>query len=305
MSIVVYGDVILPNRVILAGVNGRQTRQNVRGANQAGYATVNAVRDTTIREYTIGIKAMSKSKWDLIEGIWEVTDSGAYGFLIEDPKDATVTEGGLQGYLLGTEYGTPGFGNGGPVYGLRQIKRPVSGSRYVARAVTRPNSTPVMLRGGTPIVVGAGAGQVSLSAAPVYVTFVPDVTRTIDSVTVGATTQVNLSAAISGLVVGGRLWLQGLTGADAALLNNLSHEITAIASDVYTLATNTAGKTITAAGAAHKYPQPDEALTWTGSFYVPVQFAEDSIDWSLVRPGDIEDRLFTGPSIPLLEVREA
>jgi len=305
MSIVVYGDVILPKRVVLAGVTGRQTRQNIRVVNQGGYANATVVRDATIREYTIGIKAMAKARWDTIEGIWEVTDSGAYGFLIEDPKDSVVTEGALQGYMLGVEFGAPGFGNGGPLYGLRQIKRPVAGSRFVDRVVTRPNGAPVMLRDVTPIVVGASPGNVALSDAPVYVTFVADSSQSVVSVTVGATTQVELGSALSGLAVDGRLWLQDLTGADAALLNNQSHEIDSIAGAVYTLNTNTAGKTITAAGTGKKYPQPDEALSWTGPFYVPVQFAEDFIEWSLVRPGDIDDRLFTGPSIPLIEVREA
>lgn len=306
MTIEVLADVILSERAIMAGVSGSLTRQNARGANLAGYATANAVRDQTIRQYEIGTKPMKTAYWAEIEGIYEITDAGAFGFLMLDPKDQVVTVGGLQGYMLGVEIGVPGFGNGGPLYGLRQMKKSASSSRTKARVVTRPKEAPAMLRGGTPVIVGAGAGQVSLSAAPVFVSFAPDVTRTVDSVTVGATTQVNLSAAIAGLIVGGRLWLQGLTGTDAALLNNLSHEITGIASDVYTLATNTAGKTISATGgAAHKYPQPDEALTWTGTFYVPVQFADDEMNWDMLRPGHFEDRLVAGNSIRLLEVREA
>lgn len=305
MTIEVLADVILSERVIMAGVTGSLTRQNARGVNQAGFATANVVRDETIRQYDIGTKPMKTAYWAEIEGIYEITDAGAFGFLMLDPKDQVVTVGGLQGYMLGVEYGVAGYGNGGPLYGLRQLKKAASSTRTKARVVTRPKDAPAMLRGGTPVVVGAGAGQVAVSAAPVYVTFQPDAIRTLDSVTVGATTQVNLSSALPGLVVGGRLWLQGLTGTDAALLNNMSHEITNIASDVYTLATNTAGKTITAAGAAHKYPQPDETLSWTGTFYVPVQFAEDEMNWDMARPGHFDDRLVAGNSIRLLEVREA
>lgn len=305
MTIEVLADVILSERVIMAGVTGSLTRQNARGVNQAGFATANVVRDETIRQYEIGTKPMKTAYWAEIEGIYEITDAGAFGFLMLDPKDQVVTVGGLQGYMLGVEYGVAGYGNGGPLYGLRQLKKAASSTRTKARVVTRPKDAPAMLRGGTPVVVGAGAGQVAVSTAPVYITFQPDATRTLDSVTVGATTQVNLSSAIPGLVVGGRLWLQGLTGTDAALLNNMSHEITNIASDVYTLATNTAGKTITAAGAAHKYPQPDETLSWTGTFYVPVQFAEDEMNWDMARPGHFDDRLVAGNSIRLLEIREA
>lgn len=306
MTITVYGDVILPKNVVLAGVSGRGTRQNDRSSNQGGYATVNAVRDITLREYTIGIKSMRLAYWNQIEAIWEITDSGAFAFLIEDPKGGTISDGVLQGYMAGVEDGVPGFGNGTPLYGLRQVFQAAGSTRIRTRAVTRTNSTPVVKRGGSTVTVGASVGNIGLSAAPVYVTFVPDATRTVSAVTVGATTQVTLSSAISGFVVGGKLWLQGLTGADAALLNNLAHTITNIAGAVYTLSTNTAGKTITAgSGQGHKYPQPDEALTWAGTYYVPVQFAEDSIDWTMTRPGHEDDRLFNGPSIPLVEIREA
>ena len=107
------------------------------------------------------------------------------------------------------------------------------------------------------------------------------------------------------VITTGKLWLQGLTGADAALLNNLAHTITAISGSTYTLATNTAGKTITAAGQGQKYPQPTDTLTWSGTFYVPVQFANDSMDWDIEKPGGQADRLVSGPSIPLIEIREA
>lgn len=305
--ITVYGDVILPKNVILAGVTGRQTRQNDRSVNPAGYATVNAVRDVTLREYVIGIKSMKIGYWNQIEAIWEITDSGAFGFLIEDPKGTTIQGGALQGYMSGVESGVLGFGNGTPLYGIRQVFTTSGSTRKGVRDVTWLKGTPVVSRGGTPVAAGVSPGNISISAGPSYVTFVPDATRTVSSVTVGATTQVTLSSAISGLVITtGKLWLQGLTGADATLLNNQSHTITNIAGAVYTLATNTAGKTITAgAGQGHKYPQPDEALTVTGDYYVPVQFSEDSIDWTLTRPGHEDDRLFSGPSIPLVEVRQA
>lgn len=308
-GIVVYEDVIVPECVIMAGASGKQRRQNDRSVNQGGYATVNVVNDKTLREYLLGVKPMELELWAEIEGLYEVTDAGAYGMLLKDPKDSSVTvaAGALQGYMDGVEFGTPGFGNGTPLYGLRQLKKAASSTRTKAVVRTRPNGTPSLFRGGTPVVIGASAGNAGLSAAPVYVTFVADASQNVSSVTVGATTQVTLAAALAGLVIGGRLWLQDLTGTDAALLNNKSHSITNISgggSNIYTLSTNTAGKTITAAGTGKKYPQPDEALTWSGSFYVPVQFADDDMDWDLIRPGDDDDRLVAGPSIRLIEIRE-
>jgi hypothetical protein len=304
---VVYEDVILDERVFLAGANGSNMRQNDRTINQGGYVSVNAVRDVTLRQFQLGVKPMEVDLWQEIEGVYEITDSGVFGFLVKDPKDQVVdtAEGAFQGYMSGVEFGVPGFGNGTPTYGFRKIYKARSSTRTKARALTRLNGTPSMYRGGTPLVEGASAGNVSVSAGPSYITFAADASRSVSAVTVGVTTQITLSSAITGFVVNGRLWLQDLTGADAALLNNMSHQITVIAGAAYTIATNTAGKTITAAGTGKKYPQPDEALTWTGEFYVPVQFAEDSIDWDLVRPGAFGDRLVSAPAVTLVEIREA
>lgn len=307
MSITVLSDVIIPQSVVMAGIVGRTTRKNDRSVNQGGYATANVVRDVTMREYTMGVKPMLLTAWEAIMGIYEVTDAGAYGMLLEDPVDAIVTnaQGALIGYMAGVQSGVSGFGNGTPNYTLQKLYTAFGSTRKRARDLSRPKGVPAILRGGSPVVVGVAAGNISLSAGPVKVTFVADASQNVTAVTVGATTQVTLESAIAGFVIGGRLWLQDLTGADAALLNNLSHQITNIAGNVYTLATNTAGKTITAAGSGKKYPQPDETLTWSGGFYVPVQFANDSIDWDLARPGRYADRLIDGPNVPLVEVREA
>lgn len=307
MSIVVFSDVIVPNGIIMAGVSGTQMRQNTRGQNQGGYATVSAVRDVTMRAYQLGIAPMMVAAWAALEGMYEVTDAGAFGMLLEDPKDSTVSiaNGGLQGYVNGIASGVTGFGHGGPLYGLRKLYSVQGSSRIGSRAVTRPNGTPALFRGGSPVTAGVSAGMADLSAAPVYASFTADQTRSIVSLTVGATTQVTLGSAI-GISIGGRLWLQGLTGADAALLNGQSHAVTAVTGAVYTLATDTTGKTITfGAAAAHKYPQPDEALTWSGQFYVPVHFRDDKLDWEMVVSGPRDSRYISGPSVWLDEIREA
>lgn len=308
-GIVVYSDVIVPYSVLRAGATGKLKRTNDRTSNQGGFVTVNVVMDETLRQYTLGVKPMLLADWQRVHGAYEVTDAGAYGMLLEDPTDSKVSaaEGALMGYMAGVEFGAVGRGNGTPLYGFRKIYTAFFSTRTKALRITRPRA-PAILRGGTPVVVGAGAGNISLSTGPVYGTFVADASRTVTAVTVGATTQVTLATTIPGFVVGGRLWLQDLTGTDAALLNNFSHEITAITgvgSNVYTLATNTAGKTITAAGTGKKYPQPDETLTWSGDYYVPVQFASDDMDWDFLLHGVYDSRLIAGPSVQLVEIREA
>ena len=44
--------------------------------------------------------------------------------------------------------------------------------------------------------------------------------------------------------------------------------------------------------------------SWSGRFYVPVQFQSDAIDWTLEASGPPEARLWSGPSVVLEEIRE-
>ncbi|MDM0041883.1 hypothetical protein QTI05_22775 [Variovorax sp. J22R193] len=310
MTITVLTNVVIPQGILTAGITGELSRQNKRGQNIGGFATVNAYRDVTMRSYQVGTGPMRQDAGEKLVGAFEVTDAGTFGMLYEDPIDSSVTvaNGALQGYMLGVEYGNPGFGNGGPVYGFRKMYAVWGGALSRARAFTRLNGTPSLYRGGTPVTIGVAAGNAAISAGPSYVTFVADASQSVTAVTVGATTQVTLSAALAGLVVGGRLWLQDLTGTHASLLNSMSHEITAITGgslNVYTLATNTAGKTITPAGTGKKYPQTDEALTVAARFYVPVHFRNDTLAWELVIAGPTAKREIVVASCFLDEIREA
>ncbi|KEH10799.1 hypothetical protein GY14_02650 [Delftia tsuruhatensis] len=99
------------------------------------------------------------------------------------------------------------------------------------------------------------------------------------------------------------MYLSGMTGTGAALLNDRAHQVVSVAGAAYTLSVNTAGKTL-AGGQGRKYPQPDDALAWSGGFYVPVQFQSDELDWDIVRGGDYDGRLMVGPNVILVEVRE-
>lgn len=303
--VAVLSDVILPNSVVAAaGVRGKNKRVNDRVSNQAGFMTVTSVSLTTLREYEIGFIPSLPNIFQAINGIFEVTDGGASGFLMEDPSDNTTTNGLLQPLQGGVAVGAIGAGYGVPTYQLLSRYTSVGSTRTRDRTIKRPKSSAVLLRAGIAVTIGAGAGNAALDVTTGLVTFVADASQNVSAITVGSTTQVTLAAALPGLVVGGQLWLQGLTGADAALVNNISHTITGIAGAVYTLSTNTAGKTITAAGQGVKYPQPADTLTWTGGFYVPVQFMTDELDWELLVSGPYAGRYVAGASTQLIEVRE-
>lgn len=312
-SLTVYADVIVPNSVIAAGVRGKQIRKNTRTTAMNGTVQVNIDWSRTLRQYELGIIPMLAAQWRAIEGLHEVTEGGAFGMLLQDPKDSGVliTEGLLQAYSASTTalLGTMGTGFGTPVHKLHKRYTSAGSSRTKDRAITRPwASSFVLKRGGSTVTMGAGAGNAALDATTGTVTFVADATSSATSITVGATTQVVTTTNPGTLITGQRIYLAGFTGADAALVNGQSHlisNVTGAGPYTFTLATVTTGKTITlGSGSAAKYPQASEALTWQGNFYVPVQFANDEIDWELVASGPVDARLLAGPSVTLLEVRE-
>jgi len=308
MGITVLNDVIVPNSIISRGVRGKQLRKNARAQVQSGEMQINIGWSHTLRRYEIGIIPLSVAQWQTLEGMHEVTDGGAYGMLMEDPKDLAVAAAAGLLYPYTTALtGTIGLGYGVPAYKLYKRYTSIGSTRTRDRPITRPQATPTLKRDAATVTLGAAAGNAAINYDTGTATFVADSSSPVTGVTVGATTQVTLTAALSGLAIGGRLYLSGLTGADAATLNGLSHAITNITGgglNVYTLSTVTTGLTITAAGSGYKYPQASEALTWSGRFYVPVHFENDEIDWELVVSGAEAGRFMAGPNVVLMEVRE-
>lgn len=310
MSLVVLSDLVLADGVIAAGVRGRNKRSNTRALDGGGFAKVNINWSRTLREFELGVVPMLPQQWQQIEALFEATDGGAYGFLLRDPKDATVRagEGLLQPWdtATGQALGTIGQGFGVPSYRLH--KRYTFGARNTDRLITRPLGSPTVLRSAVAATVGTGAGQIGQALDTGTVTFVPDVSQAIASIAVGASTVLTFAdgtGAVAALAVGQRVYLTGITGTAAALLNGLSHAITArnAATFTLTIGVNTTGLTATA-GTAAKYPQTTDTLTWTGAFYVPVHFASDDLDWDILRSGPADTRIIAGPSVTLLEVRE-
>jgi uncharacterized protein (TIGR02217 family) len=217
MSITVFSDVILSNQVITAGIRGRQIRRNSRVTTESGAEAINIIWTQTLREYEIGIAPLMREDWQEIEAIHEVTDGGAYGFLMLDPKDHTVSASGVSTGIVQDETGSPAT-----TFQLyKRYTEPVS-SRTKDRKITRLKASTIVIY-------------------------------------------------VSGVALGG---------------------------GSYTLDPQTGIVTIPAAPAA-------ATVTWTGTFYTPVHFMEDSIDWELVVTGPNPDaRYLAGPSVVLQEIRE-
>lgn len=166
--------------------------------------------------------------------------------------------------------------------------------RYITKPITA----------GLQVFLNAAALTISTNYTFVnstgIVTFTSRGNRNVTGVTVGATTVITLNSAISGMLVGHKLKINGVTGADASLLNGLEHTITVVASNVYTISTNTTGKTITPAGTADwMYGGSPDTLTWSGDFDVPVRFDTDRMATKTDVVG-----VYTWDQIPIREVPE-
>jgi hypothetical protein len=302
MALTVYNDVILTTAQLSGiGVRGKNMRKNERVMNQGGFQQATVIYSQSLRQYELGTVPMLPEVWATIEGLHEVTDGGAIGFLMQDPKDnlATITNGVLVPIQTGVTAGTSGFGYGVPTYQMHKRLTSIGSTRAFDRKVTRPKSPSTIERGGVPV-------SPSINYDTGLITFTADTSEAMTSITVGATTILNFASGagiVAALAPGDRVYITGVTGTAATTLNNLSHAITAEGATSLTISTNTSGLTASA-GTAFKYPQPNESLMWSGSFYVPVHFMNDELDWDLIRPGPYDTRLLAGPSVILEEVRE-
>lgn len=136
MAITIYSDVILSASVIsAAGLRGRNMRRNTRAMLPNGRGKINVEWDRTLRQYEMGFIPMDVSVWQTIEGLHEVTDGGAYGFLLGDPKD------GSAGYDAGIVSGITSTT-------FQLVKRYTSfgSTRTKDRVITRPLAAPFAVK---------------------------------------------------------------------------------------------------------------------------------------------------------------
>lgn len=241
--------------------------------------------------FEVGMRSMLASVTQQLDAYFRSVKGRAYGFRIKDWTD--FSDGGNGVFVptatLGVYQMGKVYSSGGALEETRMIQKPVSGT-----IVSTLNGS---------VVSGGGYALDTTTGLLTWAN--PTHTSSVTSLTVGATTQVTLTAAISGLVVGGLLSLIGLGGAGAPLLNGQSFTVTAISGSTYTLNVNTAGATITTSGATGEtWLQPTDVFSWTGQFDVPVRFDVDEMKKQLMdRNGPNGDLIVDWGSIPLIEVR--
>lgn len=221
------------------------------------------------QRYSVAFLNRTQAEIDTLNAFIRATKGRLNGFRFRDPTDYQVT-------VANGRLGTGAVGTGLAAYQL--YKRYTSGSTNTHRPIKKPVSGGVTVyRAASPVTIGAGAGQIAIDYTTGIVTFVADDSDTVTAVTPGATTDVTLTAALTGLSIGEKLYLSGLTGTIASTLNGIAHTITNIATNVYTLSTVTTGLAWSGSGTGYAFPQAGEALTWAGTFDVPVRFDTDAM----------------------------
>jgi uncharacterized protein (TIGR02217 family) len=158
MSITVFSDVVLSNQVIAQGIKGRQIRKNQRVRTANGFESINIVWDRTMREYDLGLGPVRRTYWQELEALFELTEGGAYGFMLQDPKDFSAGDWGRVALVPGET----------DVYQLYK-RYSFTAARSKDRKITRPlTDTVVVLVSGVPTTViwDANVGQFTLASAP-------------------------------------------------------------------------------------------------------------------------------------------
>jgi hypothetical protein len=203
----------------------------------------------------------------------------AIGFRMQDPFDNTAdhTTG-----VLGRRASAPAC-------------RPTSCTRTIpsaARLANRKIVKPVMgslsvKRAGVLQVQGVGAGNYAVDYTTGVVTFVADASSRRQRNHVGRHHAVQLAGSLAGADVGEPAVPVRLWRCRRGAVNGKAHTISAIAGATYTVAINTAGKTITASGGRRRQVPAGGRDAHVGrlSFDVPVRFDNDWLELQLDEGG--------------------
>jgi uncharacterized protein (TIGR02217 family) len=164
MAITVYADVIAPNSLWSATVSGKQRRSNNRGIVASGKMQINVGWTRTMRQYSFGTVPLTVSQWQALEALYEVTDAGAFGFLVQDPKDCSADH--TTGKVTATGVGSPSTNT----YQLNKTTTSVGSSRTYVRTITRPRAASFILHiSGVPTLsytLDADTGVVTIPSGP-------------------------------------------------------------------------------------------------------------------------------------------
>lgn len=130
-GIPILADVIAPNTLWSATVRGKLLRKNRRASNIGGFQQINVLWANSLRSWEFGTVPMPLSVWKTLQGLYEVTEAGASGFLLHDPQDCVVT----------VDYGRAiNYDSSDNTYRLIQQITSPGGTRTYDRTTTRPDA---------------------------------------------------------------------------------------------------------------------------------------------------------------------
>lgn len=261
----------------------------------------------TIVAETYGGNEYRNAQWATARGEWNVSDA----FTTANPQNAYAYQqvrnlfNCVMGQLYGFRFkdwkdyqddgagvlGTTGLGTGVPTY--QMYKNYAISPLSYQQIIQKPTGTINAYRNG----VLAGTATTDLTTG--IVTFVADASRSISSITVGASTVIHGTGALTGAAIGKYVYVNGVTSTVGALLNGKSWLISNVAGSDVTISAATTGLS-GGSGTMYMYPQATEALTWTGEFDVPVRFAEDM---PRMQPDQGTGALYDWQSLKVIEIR--
>jgi len=291
----------LPDCIALGAIGGPMFSTDIIVV-RAGYESRNANWSQSRRRYDIQTGVKTKTDFQSVADVFHAVGGRLDGFRFKDWADfeATVSNGFLYATDGTSSYGTAGTGYGMPV--LQLVKAYTAGSSTHLREIRKPIAPIVIYRGGTPATAGVGAGNYALDLTTGLVTFVADQSRSIISHTPTASHNFDVSSAFSPNLTGGqRVYITGVTGTAATLLNGLSHNVVTAVGATISISVNTTGLTASG-GTAFIYPQSTDTLTWSGEFDVPVRFDSDELQAVIQDKTGDGTLLMTAP-VQLIEIR--
>lgn len=175
---------------------------------------------------------------------------------------------------------------------------------YYDRPLTRIDISEAFVarRGGAPMTAGAGAGQYALSANGGTLTVQPDQTRSISSHVVGATHRINITDFSPNVSPGNTVYLSGVSGTAAGILNGVALTVATVGSGFITLNVNTTSLTASGGNAARRIAASE--ITFSGAFFVPVRYDVDRLNGQAVNRSQSKGLFVQPTGLRAIEVRE-
>ena len=247
----------------------------------SGYASRNIEWAQPLHSFDFG-KVLDQTAHDSLLAFFHAAQGRGHQFRVRDPGDYSTTT--ATGVLLGLAANSQVVAAAGVGTGHRSTlagKRYVAGNttyRYLQKLVA---GTVKVYRAGVQVTEGIGAGQISVDTTTGKISWVANQSEPIVTHVVGNPHRITVNAAFSpNVAIGGRVFISGVTGADAAMLNLQSFAVVNVSAAVIDIDVNTTGLTL-GGGTAALYVQPTETLTIECEFDVPCVFSSDEASFDL------------------------